>query len=177
MHKGFPPAASFTPDGKPLLSWRVLILPQLDQRQLYEQFHLNESWDSPHNRTLIAKIPDVYRLPYSKLKDPGKTNDVLPIGPGTVFGGKEPMTFPDIKDGTANTILAVEVDDEHAVVWTKPDDLPYNPKEPLNGFRGMKNGFAALFCDASVHFLALTIDPNTLRALFTAAGGERVSPP
>jgi len=171
-HKGFPPRATSGPDGKPLLSWRVLILPYLD-RQVYEQFHLNEPWDSPHNRTLIDKMPEVYRLPFSKLKDPGKTNYVVPVGPGTVFGGKERMKLSDIKDGTSRTIMVVEADDQHAVVWSKPDDLPYDPKEPLRGLGGhMKDGFMAVLCDNSVHFFPLTMKPDSLRAFFSAAAGD-----
>ncbi len=171
-HKSFPPPYTVDKKGKPLLSWRVLILPGIGQSALYQQFHLDEAWDSPHNRTLIAKMPTVYRSPLSKSNDPGKTNYVLPVGPGTVFGGKEAPKFSDIKDGVSNTIMAVEVDDEHAVIWSKPDDLPYDPKDPLKGFRGMKEGFVALFCDCSVHFLRLTIEPNSLRALFSAAAGD-----
>ena len=173
QHKGFPPRATSGPDGKPLLSWRVLILPQLEQQALYKQFHLNEPWDSPHNRTLIAKMPEVYRLPFSTLKEPGKTNYLLPVDPGTVFGGKEPMKLSDIKDGTSRTIMVVEADDEHAVVWSKPDDLPYDPKEPLRGLGGhAKDGFMAVLCDNSVHFFPLTMKPDSLRAFFSAAAGD-----
>jgi hypothetical protein len=172
-HKGFPPRATSGTDGKPLLSWRVLILPYLGQQALYDQFHLSEPWDSPHNRTLIAKMPEVYRLPFSTLKDPGKTNYLLPVGPGTVFGGKEPMKLSDIKDGTSYTIMVVEVDDKHAVVWTRPDDLPYDPKEPLRGLGGhVKGGFMAVLCDCSAHFFPLTMKPDSLRAFFSAAAGD-----
>jgi len=172
-HKGFPPRATSGPDGKPLLSWRVLILPYLEQQTLFQQFHLNEPWDSPHNRTLIAKMPAVYRLPLSSLKDPGKTNYVVPVGPGTVFGGKDAPKISDIKDGVSSTILAVEVDDQHAVTWTKPDDLPYDPKGPFRGLGGhMKDGFVVVFYDGSAHFFPLTMKPDSLRAFFSAAAGD-----
>jgi len=67
----------------------------------------------------------------------------------------------------------MEVDDQHAVVWTKPDDLPYDHKEPLRGLGGhMKDGFVAVLYDSSAHFLPLTIKPDSLRALFSAAAGD-----
>jgi len=170
-HKCFPPAYTVDKQGKPLLSWRVLILPYLDNSALYNEFHLNEAWDSPHNRKLAETIIPVYTSPLSRLRN-SKTNYLLPIGPGTVFGGKQPPKLSDIKDGTENTIFVVEVDDQHAVIWSKPDDLPYDPKEPLRGFRGMKDGFAALYCDCHVQFIPVTVDPKSLRAFFSAAAGD-----
>jgi len=176
-HKAFPSRATYGPDGKPFLSWRVLILPYLDQKALYDQFHLNEPWDSPHNRTLIDRMPALFRLPFSKLKEPGKTNYLLPVGPGTVFEGKEAPKLSDIKDGTEHTILAMEADDQHAVVWTKPDDLPYDPKEPLRGLGGhIRQGFIALYCDGHTQFVPVTVDPEVLRAAFSAAAGDGPGP-
>jgi hypothetical protein len=173
-NKHFPAAASYSPDGKPLLSWRVMILPMLEQRKLYDQFHLDEPWDSPNNRTLIDKMPQVFKSPKSKLKEPGKTNYLVPVGQGTVFEGREGMQMKDIQDGTAHTILAVEVDDDYAVTWTKPDYLHYDPKEPAKGLGGLhKNVFLILFCSGSPHQLPFPFpDEDVLRALFTAASGD-----
>ena len=124
-------------------------------------------------RKLIDKMPEIYHSPKSKLKEPGKTNYVVPVGPGTVFEGREGMTIKDITDGTAHTIMAVEVDDAHAVIWTKPDDLPYDPKEPSKGLGGLyKNFFAALFCDGSVRIIHLPCPDDKLRAAFSAAAGD-----
>ena len=171
-NKHFPAAASYSPDGKPLLSWRVAILPMIEYGNLYDQFHLDEPWDSEHNKKLIDKMPAEYRSPKSKLKD-FRSNYVVPVGPGTVFEGREGMPFKKITDGTAHTILAVEVDDAHAVIWTKPDDLPYDPKEPSKGLGGLfKNVFIALFCDGSVHLIELPCPDEKLRAAFSAAAGD-----
>ena len=63
MHKTFPPAYTVDKAGKPLLSWRVLILPYLEQDALYKEFHLDEPWDSEHNRALIDRMPATYRCP------------------------------------------------------------------------------------------------------------------
>jgi hypothetical protein len=171
--KHFPPPANRGPDGKPLLSWRVAILPYIEQGQLYNQFHLNEPWDSPHNKALIGKMPALFRLPSSKAA-PGMTNYVVPVGGGALYSstGEEP-TLKDISDGTSNTIMLVGVDDKHAVIWTKPDDMPFDPQDPKKGIGSVyREGFPAAFCDGSVRILRSTIDPTTLKALFTRAGGE-----
>ncbi len=86
-HNTFPPAYNKSPDGKPLLSWRVQILPFLDQKALYDEFHQDEPWDSPHNKTLISRMPVVYSCP-SGSRTPareGKTSYLTPRGPATIF--------------------------------------------------------------------------------------------
>jgi hypothetical protein len=171
--KSFPPAAKCDQSGKPLLSWRVLILPYLDQSGLFEQFRLDEPWDSPHNKTLIGKMPPVYRSPLSKLADRTRTNYVLPVGPAAAFGGPKCVALKDVRDGTSCTIMTVEADDSQAVVWTKPDDLPFDPKDPLKGLgRLIEGGFQAGFMDGSVRFISKTIAPETLKALITPNGRE-----
>ena len=172
-HKCFPPAYTVDKQGKPLLSWRVLILPYLGDSALYNQFHLDEPWDSPRNRKLAETIIAVYTSPLSRLRN-SKTNYLLPIGPGTVFGGKEPMKLSDIKDGTEHTILAVEVDDQHAVIWSKPDDLPYDPKAPLKGLGGPgKEGFAAVYCDGSAQRHPHDRGPQASPRRLHGCGGRR----
>ena len=171
-----------TPDGrgkgdKPLLSWRVHLLPYLEQEALYKEFKLDESWDSEHNKKLIVKIPAVFRGPDAKLAKEGKTNYLAAVGPGLFF--KSPgkaARMADILDGTSNTILAVEAADDRAVVWTKPDDLSVDPKDPKKGLvRPGQDGFLALMGDGSVKYLKADIPAATLNALFTRAGGEAVA--
>lgn len=172
-NKYLPAAASYSPDGKPLLSWRVMILPMIEQQKLYDQFHLDEPWDSPNNRKLIDKMPPEFRSPKSKLKEPGRSNYVVPVGPGTMFEGREGINMSSVKDGTAHTILAVEVDDAHAVIWTKPEDMPYDPKEPAKGLGGLyKNVFCALFVDGAVRIIKLPCPVDKLRAAFSAAAED-----
>ena len=65
-HKSLPSAYTVDKAGKPLLSWRVLILPYLDQEALYKEFHLDEPWDSEHNKPLSAMVVKVYRSPASR---------------------------------------------------------------------------------------------------------------
>lgn len=174
-YRKFTPAYIADKDGKPLLSWRVKILPFLedDGNRLYKQFHLDEPWDSPHNKKLIEKMPSVFKSPNSKLRDKGKTNYLTVRGEKTIFSGKDAMTFAKIRDGTSNTITTVEVSDDSAVIWTKPDDFAYNEKDPKKGLLGLQQGgFLAGFADGSVRFIPARIDPKILIALFTCAGGE-----
>jgi hypothetical protein len=173
-----PPAAGYGADGKPTLSWRVQILPFLGEaeQKLYEEFHLDEPWDSPHNRKLIPRMPDVYRSPGSKLEEKGITSYLVVVGDETVFPGREGLSTGEIKDGLSRTLLVVEVPDGRAVPWTKPEDLPFEPEQLAKTLGGpFEGGFHALFANGiNVRFLRVPIDPETLRALSTRAGGESV---
>lgn len=176
IHNSLPAQGSVDASGRPLLSWRVHILPHIGQRELFRRFRLDEPWDSPHNRQLIEQMPDIYRSPASRLKDKGLTNYVFPVGEETVCPGRQGIHFREITDGTSNTVLLLEVDDDHAVIWTKPADLPYDLEQPTKGLGGLyKDVFVAVFCDGAGHFLSVDADPDALRAIFTRAGGEIIS--
>ncbi len=173
VHASFPPAASHDDDDRPLLSWRVHVLPFVEQNELYKEFHLDEPWDSEHNKKLIPRMPAVYRTPNRPEIDEGKTVYLVPRGEGSMFEGFDGPRLQDITDGTSNTIMAVEASPERAVFWTAPDDLDYDSERPLAGLGGIHaNGFLTLFADGSVHFISQTVDQKMLKALFTAAGGE-----
>lgn len=179
VYKHFPSPASFGPDGKPLLSWRVHVLPFIEQNELYKQFHLNEPWDSEHNKKLIAQMPAVYRSPKLRLGEKGRTNYLVPVGNGALFSSmQDTPTFRDMTDGTSNTIMVVEANDQHAVVWTRPDDLEFDPADPTKGLRGVyRTGFLTVFADGSANFIKFPENPeqrSILKAFFTRAGGEAV---
>ena len=175
-HKAFPAQANYDAAGRPLLSWRVHILPYLEENELYKQFHLDEPWDSPHNIKLIDKMPDIYALPNSPAQKQGRTCIVRPAGEKTTCPGKKAVAIKEIEDGTSNTIMLVEVDEKHAVVWTKPDDIEINLEQPLNGLGGHFPGsFLTAICDGSVHFIPVPIKPKWLKNMFTRGGGEPVN--
>ncbi len=176
-YKRFPAAAIYGKDGKPLLSWRVKVLPFVGEAELYNQFHLDEPWDSEHNKPLLAKMPPVYREP--KFGDLGdKSVFVVPTGPETIFSDDKGLTIRDVTDGTSKTILLVEVDPAHAVPWTKPDDLAIAKAAPATGLATVANGnFLVGFADGSVIRIAPNTDTATLWAMFTRAGGEMVERP
>tara|TARA_R110002072_G_scaffold173600_2_gene328373 strand:- start:166337 stop:168907 length:2571 start_codon:yes stop_codon:yes gene_type:complete len=170
-HKRFPGAVR-DKDGKPLLSWRVQLLPFLEQSNLFNQFRMDEPWDSPHNKALIKHLPPAFVAPGSKLGE-GMTNYVGFHHEKAIFGDGEGTRIRDIIDGTSNTIMIVEADDDHALLWTKPDDLEFDEKNPLAGLGTLrKDGFLAAFCDGAVHFIPSTITPETLVKLVFRNDGQ-----
>jgi hypothetical protein len=173
-YRHFPPQAIYSKDGKPLLSWRVLLLPFLEQDALYRQFKLDEAWDSPHNKRLLAQMPKVYADPAVESKRPETVYQGF-VGHGAFFEDKKGLPISAFTDGTSNTLMIVEA--AEPVPWTKPQDLPYDPKKPLPKLGGHRSGgFLAAFCDGSVHFLKQNIKESVLRALITRNGSERVDP-
>jgi len=176
--RSFPPAALADEQGNRLLSWRVALLPYLGQQPLYDQFHLDEPWDSEHNKALIEKMPRTFACPSGNLP-PGHTRYLVPTGKGTMFAGSEGTKITDIRDGLANSLMIVEVADEHAVPWTKPADLPLDPDMPAARLGSAHSGgvFNAALGDASVRTVTGDLDAQTLRGLFTISGGEGVQLP
>jgi hypothetical protein len=176
VFKAFPAHANYA-NKKPLLSWRVHILPFIEQDGLYRQFKLDEPWDSPHNKALIKQMPETYRSPLAKNLPAGKTTYLTPVGPNMIFGSPEGMSMLKITDGTSNTILTVEADEAKAVFWTQPEDLKVDQQNPLAGLTSQeRKGFIVGFADGSVRFVSNSIDPQVLWRLFTADGGEVVEP-
>ncbi|QEH33889.1 hypothetical protein OJF2_24210 [Aquisphaera giovannonii] len=175
LHKAFPPAYTTDPAGKPLLSWRVLILPFLEQEALFKEFHLDEAWDSPHNRTLIERIPEVYRCAGLGDNPPpaGKTSYLTPRGEATIFPGATATDLKSITDGTSNTIFVLDVPNDRSVTWTKPDDWEVaaglDAKAILSRHPG---GSEVLMADGSVRFIKDAIAGETLRKLLTRNDGD-----
>ena len=171
-NRAFPARASFDKQGKPLLSWRVHLLPYVDGEGLYRQFHLDEPWDSENNRKLIPLMPTIYQNP-SAQGETGKAHYLAVTGPGTMFEGTKGRSLADIKRGTSETIIVVEVNPDRAVTWTKPDDWEFNPKEPLAGLGSAHTGgFLALFADGSVRLISKSIDQEVIGRLMRIADRE-----
>ena len=176
----FPTYAKLDADGKPLLSWRVLILPYIEEYELYKQFHLDEPWDSPHNKTLISKMPPVFLDPSSKLTPAdGKTSYLGVKGDAYFFNASDKgRRFSSMRDGTSNTIAFVQVDDDAAVTWTKPEDWTPSESDLMKPFDGPHpGGFLAGFCDGHISFISSAIDQAMLRAMLTINGQETIEAP
>src|SRR6185437_583100 len=154
------PANRTDKNGKPLLSWRVLILPYLEQANLYQQFKLDEPWDGPNNVKLLDKMPKVFESPRVTTKK-GYTVYQGFTGKGAVFTA--PLSLLQIPDGTANTILCVEA--TKAVPWSKPSDIPFDPEKDLPKFgKAFGEKPLAALCDGSTRTLDLkTLTAETLK--------------
>jgi hypothetical protein len=166
----FPARAIADSDGKRLLSWRVAILPYLEQSALYDQFHLDESWDSPHNLKLASQMPAVFASPGHE--QDGKTNYQMPVAEGTAFfNQQDEPKLQNFKDGTSHTILLVESD--RFVPWTRPDDHEVDWKQPLADLGGLRlGGFPVVFADCHSAFIPYEIADDRWTAWLTSAGGE-----
>lgn len=154
------------------LSWRVQILPFIEQSQLYNQFHLDEPWDSEHNKTLIDKMPDIYRPPGIKLKT-GMTTYVGVAGMDSLFQADGMRRFPDITDGTTNTAMLIDASADNAVIWTKPDDVPQDPAKIVAALQSrFQLATPVAFADGSVHSIDKGISEETASLLFNIHDGE-----
>jgi len=172
VYNSFGAANGSTPDGRKAgLSWRVHLLPFLEHSRLYDQFKLDEPWDSEHNKKLIAKMPDVFKV--KGLEEPGKTSIHVLTGKSRPFGdGTTAFAINDCIDGTSNTILAIQAGTDTAAIWTKPGGLECDLKNPIKALGTLGDRFLALFADGSVHDLSKDLDSAILRALMTNAGRE-----
>ena len=157
--------------GRALLSWRVAILPFLGEERLYKQFRLHEPWDSPHNKSLLARMPDVFASARSEVQ-PGHTSYLVFVGPGSAFDGRIGVKWEDFKDGHSNTILIVEAGEP--VPWSKPEDIAFGPDSSLELRCIFRDGFRVGMADGSVRFIPKEIDRAKLRAAITRNGGETI---
>lgn len=174
-YRNLPQAAITDDEGKPLLSWRVALLPFLEEQELYEEFHLDEPWDSPHNKQFIERMPNVFSDPSVPLP-PGQTVFHAMTGEDYALEVDEATAFRDFTDGPSNTILVAEVSRDEAVPWTAPRDVKIDVDNPLAKMgRTHRGGFQAVLADGAVKFLSHAIDPGLFKALLTRAGGEVVS--
>lgn len=183
VHGTFPPAYIPDENGQPKHSWRVLILPFLEQSTLYERYNFDEPWNSPNNLAVTNVPIPAYSCPSSPGGSPGsrETNYMVITGPETVFDGGKACKLSDILDGTSNTLLVVEACGT-GVNWAEPKDLAAsNVSFPLGTGGGASpdsyhpGGLNAALCDGSVRFLSDSISPQTFQALLTKGGAEVIN--
>jgi len=179
-----PAAAICDREGRPLLSWRVALLEFVEAESLYKEFHLDEPWDSPHNLSLLPRMPAVYRSCGTQTPERHMTFYRVFVGPGTAFERDGLSLGTDFPDGTSNTIFVIEAGE--AVPWTKPDELEYHPDKPLPPLGGMfrvrnwldriqfKSDLTqACFADGSVRVMSRGAPEAAIRAAITRNGGEK----
>jgi len=174
----FPPAYLADSNGKPMHSWRVLILPFMEQTPLYNQYNFNEPRNGPTNSALLNAMPPIFACPSRFAGPTNLTSYVAITGPGTVFPGIQSTKLEDVTDGTSNTLIVVEVDNLR-VPWTAPNDLDirtmsFKLNDPKHaGISSKHPGGAHLgVVDGRTRFAYDWTSPGLLKALLTIAGGE-----
>lgn len=178
-HGRFPSQAICDKEGKPLLSWRVMLLPYLEAGNLYEQFRLDEPWDSEHNLKLVERMPAVYGDPAApELAARGLTTVQVLTGKDTLFSAPDKApTAGSVSDGLSRTLAIVEARPDKAVPWTAPDDIEFDPEAPLAGVGNPRRAgglFTSAMFDGSVRVLTPDVAPEVFKATVTPNGGESV---
>lgn len=154
--------------GKPLLSWRVAVLPFIEQDQLFNQFKLDEPWDSEHNKPLLAKMPKLYQT--GGAAGGTETHFQGLAGPGTLFEPGKKLLFPSVTDGTSNTLAVLAAGDP--VEWTKPADIPFDPKAPKVPASPYPNVLIVGMADGSVRAVGPKVPADLFRRLAVRDDGE-----
>jgi Protein of unknown function (DUF1559) len=180
-YSALPPAYIADASGKPMHSWRVLILPYMEQSALYNRYKFNEPWNGPNNITLLNSMPSIFTCP-SRFSNPTNlTSYVAVTGPGTMFPGARTTKLDDVTDGLANTLMIVEVSNAN-IPWTAPVDLDLRTMslqindEKRTGISSKHPGGANVgVADGRTRWARDSITPGNLRAVLTIAGGEGIS--
>ena len=186
IYDSLPPAYLADENGKPMHSWRVLILPFLDEEKLYKKYRFDEPWDGPNNRKLHDKMPEVFRCPFDKNEhDERFTNYVAVLGEKTAWPFEKPVKFDEITDGLSNTIFVLEMKDS-GIHWMEPRDLEFNKmsfkidddeKPSISNSHiwvdGSRVPFHVLMADGAYRLMPFDIPEKLLRAVLTINGGEK----
>jgi hypothetical protein len=190
VYGSFPPAYVAGDDGMPLHSWRVLILPFIEERTLYDQYDFDESWDGPNNRQLLSQMPDVYACPSARDRRAapaaGITSYVAVVDPHAAWQGAQARSMADIVDGTSRTALLIEAAGL-GIPWMKPDDaglataievLTSVASDAVDGhcsedfFYVYSVGHNVALVDSSVHFVHHGAAPENVRRLLLIDDGQ-----
>ena len=204
-YKSFPPAYIADKDGKPMHSWRVLILPYMDEGQcfknydyskpsdapenrdvlekmpdaLLKNYDFSKPWDAPENRDVLENMPSIFSCPSNASAPPNTTSYVGVFGNGCIFDPERPVRIRDVKDGMTRTLMVGEVVDG-TIPWTKPEDIDVSLHPGINkpgGFGSRHEGGCQFaLCDGSVKFVQDDTDPETLYHLFHRNDGKPIDP-
>jgi len=179
-HGQFPPAYISDESGTPIHSWRVLILPYVEKRALYDAYDFSEPWDGPNNSKLANEMPRIFHSP-SEQESKTFTNIVAITGPGTAFPGSTSTTLSDFVDGPENTILLTEITNSK-VPWLQPRDIDSRSTSMINDPDALSISSApwrrpyVVFGDQiRAYGVRRNIPPDALKALTTIAGRERIT--
>lgn len=153
------------------LSWRAHLLPYLDEAHLYDQFKLDEPWDSPHNIKLANQVPGIYHVSGTA---ENKTVIHVFVGENTPFGLEKGPTMADIRDMTSNTIMAVIGTPDTAAPWTKPGGIPFDSQDPFRHVAEVDGAYRVLMMDGSPELLSAETSRHMLANLIMHRDGQEV---
>jgi hypothetical protein len=183
VHGAFPPAYVADANGRPLFSWRVLLLPYLGEQALFDQFDTSKPWNDRTNLAVLRHMPEVFRGPLASRRSIF-THYAGVAGPDTFFDCLQARTngtacagtqLASITDGTSNTVAVGEVT-QALIPWTMPEDVDIGRHPTLGEHRGfsgvLKDSVPFVFADGSVEFLPTSTPADVLHAFFTINGGE-----
>lgn len=179
-HGHFPQRVTRSEDGRPLLSWRVLILPFLGHEALHAKFRFDQPWDSAHNRQLIREMPDVFDVGVYVDEEhntaAGYTHVMAPVMEGSLWHGDdhEKRTVVDIQDGSAYTLAVFAAPRDEAVVWTKPADLSMTEDTVGQVMFGRRQFCLITTFDGAKYCIARSSSNADLKSLITIDGREEV---
>ena len=174
-YRSLPPAVVTDADGKPLYSGRVLLLPFMEQGNVYQAFHKDKAWDSPENQAVSKMMIPTFHDPSNPKMQPGGTDYVFVTGKGTIFEADKAITFSDVSDGMSNTIMLVEMKNSD-INWAEPRDIDFS--QPGVKLDGNHPGIVlVLFADGSVRSISKNVSPQQIRDMATRAGSEPVQIP
>jgi prepilin-type processing-associated H-X9-DG protein len=183
-YKCLPPACTLDNDDKPLMSWRVQILPDIEEATLFSQYRQNEMWDSPTNSLRTRDAIEGFHCPsdFGRARQTNETSYVAIIGPGTAWTPGRPLRLAEMTDGTSNTILLVEMKNS-GIAWAEPRDLDLENLPPGITTENLLESIAihpgivnVVFADGHVESIPTDIPWSDFHAMLTIAGGENVDP-
>lgn len=172
-YHALPPAHTVGSDGQPLHSWRTLILPYLEEGDIFAKIDLTRPWNDPVNAAARDLMPDAYRCPASNRTD-GGTPYLAIVGLSSCFPPHESRRLSEIKDGGKNTVMVLEAPEDNIVHWMSPQDAD---EELLPGIgpdtKTLHTSVVQLgFADGSVRSVPKDTQEQSLRAMVTVAGNE-----
>ena len=174
-YNSFPPAYTVDENGNPLHSWRTLILPFFDQRPLYETIDLSKPWNDPVNAEAYKTVVHGYLCP-STAVEATHTTYLAVVTPDSVIRPSQSCKIKEVTDGTAETLMIVEVPPEKAVHWMAPVDADEQTLLTKTGKKKLAHtgGWVGALVDGSARFFSEMIKDEQIHALSTVNGGEIV---
>lgn len=157
------------------LSFRVSLLPYVEQASLYNQFDLSQDWNAGRNQLAANTTVPTYQSPLAENKSTNTTPYRAFVGGGALFNEDgRPIKPTDIKDGAGNTLMLAAATE--ASPWASPREFRYDPSGPLPklGPPGSDWGTNVLLADGSVRVLRKDAPESLVRALVTRGGNDTV---